>query len=116
MSSGFGEVDGQGQDFGPSSPGYNPDHLEGFEVEPLPPDHHVNYPGKVLGIVGLVLAIFLNIIGAIVSIIAYRISKKAGYANGWATAGIVVGFILFLVAGVVTGLLIGTGLSMIGAS
>jgi hypothetical protein len=47
-------------------------------------------PGKTLGIVGLVLAFVANIVGLIVSIIALNKSKKAGYKNGLALAGIIV--------------------------
>ncbi|MBC7725276.1 MAG: DUF4190 domain-containing protein [Burkholderiaceae bacterium] len=54
-------------------------------------------PAKTLGIVALVLAIFLNIVGAIVGIVALRKSKKAGFPNGPALAAIIVGFVLFLV-------------------
>ena len=68
-------------------------------------------PGRTLGIVGLVLAIFCSLIGMIVSIIAYNRSKQAGYKNNIALAGIVVGAVLFVVGlivnistGVFTGL------------
>ncbi|MET0783931.1 DUF4190 domain-containing protein [Orlajensenia leifsoniae] len=108
---GFSEMPGQD----PLSPGFNPEHLEGFEADPLPPLHGPEDPGRVLGIVGLVLAIFLNIIGMIVSIVAYNRSKKAGFSNGFAVAGIIVGGILFVLGGVVTLLLFGTGLALFGA-
>jgi glucose uptake protein GlcU len=48
-------------------------------------------PGKTLGIVGLVLSFFTALIGMIISIIAYRSSKKAGFKNGPALAGIIIG-------------------------
>jgi len=54
-------------------------------------------PGKTLGIVGLVLAFVANLVGLIVSIVALRKSKKAGFKNGPAVAGIVIS-ILSLVA------------------
>jgi hypothetical protein len=57
---------------------------------PAPAD----YPGKTLGIVGLVLAILLPVVGLIISIVANSQSKKAGYKNGLAKAGIIVGAIL----------------------
>ncbi|MGX5695802.1 DUF4190 domain-containing protein [Agromyces soli] len=57
---------------------------------PAPAD----YPGKTLGIVGLVLAIILPVVGLIISIVANSQSKKAGYKNGLAKAGIIVGAIL----------------------
>ncbi len=57
-------------------------------------------PGKTLGIVGLVLAIVLPLIGLIVSIIARKKSREAGFDNGLAKAGIIVGIIL-LVLGII---------------
>ncbi|WP_165069991.1 hypothetical protein [Marisediminicola senii] len=50
-------------------------------------------PGKTLGIVGLVLAFVFNIAGLIVSIIANKKSKDAGYKNGFAKAGIIISII-----------------------
>ncbi|HEY5785073.1 MAG TPA: hypothetical protein VIT65_09875, partial [Microlunatus sp.] len=38
-------------------------------------------PGKTLGIIGLVLSFFTAIIGLIISIVALRKSKKAGFKN-----------------------------------
>jgi len=61
-------------------------------------------PGRTLGIVGLVLAIIANWIGLVVSIVAFRKSKSAGFNNGIAKAGIIVGCIttaLVLVGGIV---------------
>jgi H+/Cl- antiporter ClcA len=55
-------------------------------------------PGKTLGIVGLVLAIFCSLIGAIVSFIAYRQSAAAGWKNNVALAGIIVGVVLFVLS------------------
>ncbi|GAA1829012.1 hypothetical protein ACFFOM_12865 [Microlunatus capsulatus] len=54
-------------------------------------------PGKTLGIVGLVLAIFCSLIGAIVSFIAYRQSAAAGWKNNVALAGVIVGLVLFVI-------------------
>ena len=51
-------------------------------------------PGRTLGIVGLVLSFVAAAVGLVVSIIAYRRSKKAGYKNGIALAGIVVGAVV----------------------
>ncbi len=72
-----------------------------------------DFPGKTLGIVGLIVAIFFNLIGLIISIIAFNQSKKAGYKNTPALAGIIVGavflgigllvVILSIVAGVSAG-------------
>lgn len=51
-------------------------------------------PGRTLGIVGLVLAFFCNLVGLVISIIAYNRSKAAGFNNGIAKAGIIVGAVL----------------------
>ncbi|MGP3535811.1 hypothetical protein ACTU3I_13515 [Microbacterium sp. RD1] len=53
-----------------------------------------DYPGKTLGIVGLIVAIFASLIGLIISAIALSQSKKAGYKNTPALAGVIVGSIL----------------------
>lgn len=53
-----------------------------------------DFPGKTLGIVGLVLAILTPLIGLIISLVAQSQSKKAGYPNGIAKAGVIVGAIL----------------------
>lgn len=53
-----------------------------------------DFPGKTLGIVGLILAIVTPLIGLIVSLVAQSQSKKAGYPNGLAKAGVIVGAIL----------------------
>ena len=55
----------------------------------------VDYPGKTLGVVGLVVAIFFNVIGLIISAIAFNKSKKAGYKNTPALVGIIIGAVLF---------------------
>jgi hypothetical protein len=52
--------------------------------------------GKTLGIVGVVLAILLPLIGLIVSIVARGQSKRAGVSNTPATAGIVISIILIV--------------------
>ncbi|MDN5761724.1 MAG: DUF4190 domain-containing protein [Microlunatus sp.] len=61
-----------------------------------------DYPGKTLGIVGLVLSFFTAVIGLIVSIIALRKSKKAGFGNTPAVIGIIVGIVATVVAAVLT--------------
>lgn len=63
---------------------------------PTPAPAGTDFPGKTLGIVGLILAFFFNLIGIIVSAIALSQSKKAGYKNGPAKAGIIVGIILLI--------------------
>ncbi|QDP94853.1 hypothetical protein FOE78_02010 [Microlunatus elymi] len=61
-------------------------------------------PGRTLGIVGLVLSIVASWIGLIISVVAFRKSKNAGFRNGLAKAGIIVGCIttaLGLIGGVI---------------
>ena len=67
-------------------------------------------PGKTLGIVGLVLSIIgcTSLIGLILSIVALNKSKKAGYKNGIALAGIIVGAVL-LVGAIIFGIIAGIG-------
>lgn len=55
-------------------------------------------PGRTLGIVGLILSIFIPIVGLIVSIVARRKSKKAGFGNTLAMVGIVIGVVFTLLA------------------
>ncbi|WP_157009001.1 DUF4190 domain-containing protein [Agromyces laixinhei] len=71
-------------------------------------------PGKGLGIAGLILAIFLPLIGLIVSIIAKSKSKKAGVKNTPATAGIIVGAILTVVGVTVMIVIIAVSASLVG--
>ncbi|QAY72407.1 DUF4190 domain-containing protein [Agromyces protaetiae] len=59
-----------------------------------PPAAPAAFPGKGLGIAGIVLAILVPLVGLILSIVANSQSKKAGFANGPAKAGIIVGAIL----------------------
>ena len=53
-----------------------------------------DYPGKTLGIVGLVLAIVAPLIGIVVSAIAMSQSKKAGFENKLAKIGLIIGIVL----------------------
>ncbi|SMF25727.1 hypothetical protein L603_001800000110 [Cellulosimicrobium cellulans J34] len=66
-------------------------------------------PGKTMGIVGLVLSFLgcLSIVGLILSIVAYNKSKKAGYKNGVALAGIIVGAVV-LVISIIVAIVVGT--------
>ncbi|WP_141932120.1 hypothetical protein [Microbacterium sp. SLBN-146] len=57
----------------------------------------MDYPGKTLGIVGLIVAIFFNLIGLIISAIALNQSKKAGYKNTPALVGVIIGAVLFAI-------------------
>ena len=60
----------------------------------MPETNNGDYPGKTLGVVGIILAIIMPIVGLIISIIAHKQSKKAGHTNAIAKAGIIVGSIL----------------------
>lgn len=53
----------------------------------------VDYPGRTLGIVGLVLSFFVTIVGSIVSFVAWRRSRAAGYRNTPATVGMSIGLV-----------------------
>ena len=57
-------------------------------------------PGLVLGVVGLILAILwpLQLIGLILSIVARGQSKRAGFTNGFATAGIIISIIIMVLS------------------
>ena len=70
-------------------------------------------PGNTLGLVGLILAIIpcTSTVGLVLSIVAYIISRRAGYQNGRALAGIIIGaawivlgFILQLTMGLLSGI------------
>jgi hypothetical protein len=57
-------------------------------------------PGRTLGIIGLVLAFVASVAGIIVSAIALRESRQAGYSNGFAIAGLILS-IVFSVVGLI---------------
>jgi hypothetical protein len=71
-----------------------------------------DFPGKTLGIVGLVLSIVASFVGLIVSIVANNQSKAAGVANQPAKIGIIIGIIttiltvLWIVLGVIVPLVV----------
>ena len=64
-------------------------------------------PGNTLGLVGLILAIIpcTSTIGLVLSIVAYIISRRAGFQNSKALAGIIVGivWVALSIIGQVTG-------------
>lgn len=61
------------------------------------PPANAAVPGKTLGIVALIVAIFFNVIGLILGIVALVQSRKAGHKNGPAVAAIIVGAVLFVI-------------------
>ena len=78
--------------YGQQPPVYGPQ--PGYPPQPPSSD----FPGKTLGIIGLVLSFFTTIIGLVVSIIALRQSKKAGFKNTPALVGIIIGIITTVIA------------------
>ena len=78
-------------------PAYKPETTGTPAGAPYAPAPMTENPGRTLGIVALVLAIFLSIVGAIIGIVALNKSKKAGFKNGPALAAIIVGFVLFAI-------------------
>ena len=48
-------------------------------------------PGRTLGLVGMILSFFSGLVGLIISIVALRKSKAAGFRNTFAKVGIIVG-------------------------
>jgi preprotein translocase subunit SecG len=61
------------------------------------------YPGKTLGIVGLVLAFVFTLAGLVVSIIAFNQSKAVGIKNTPAKVGIILS-VVFIVLGIILGI------------
>ena len=69
-------------------------------------------PGSTLGIVGLILAIIpcTSTIGLVLSIVGYIISRRAGFQNNKALAGIIIGaawLVIGLILQITMGLLSG---------
>jgi len=62
-----------------------------------------DYPGKTLGLVGLILAIVVPLVGLIISLVAKKQSKDAGYPNQLAKIGVIIGAIL-VVLGIIGGI------------
>ena len=83
---------------GPPPQGYPPQSYpqQGYQQPYAAPP--AEDPGKTLGIIGLVLSFFTAIIGLIISIVALRRSKKAGFKNTPALIGIIVGILSTVVA------------------
>ncbi|OJX63148.1 MAG: hypothetical protein BGO95_09005 [Micrococcales bacterium 73-13] len=72
-----------------------------------------DFPGKTLGIVGLILAFlwWLSVVGLILSIIAFNQSKNAGFKNTPAKVGIIVGSIVIGLSVIVTIIVIVIGIA-----
>lgn len=67
--------------------------MSAYQAAPGQPMQPAQDPGRGLGIAGLICAILISVVGLIISIVARRKSSKAGYSNGIALAGIIVGII-----------------------
>jgi hypothetical protein len=65
----------------------------------------IDYPGKTLGIIGLILAFVFTIAGLVCSIVALVQSRRAGYRNGIALAGVIVSA-AFIVIGIIVSLVV----------
>lgn len=79
------------------------------------PPPGTDYPGKTLGIVGLIVAIFANLIGLIISAIALNQSKKAGYKNTPALIGVIVGSVLLVLGIIITIVVVAGSLAAINS-
>jgi hypothetical protein len=73
-------------------------------------------PGKTLGIVALIVAIFFNIIGLILGIVALNQSKKAGAKNGPAVAAIIVGAVFAVIGAIILIAIIVTSAALVGGA
>lgn len=75
-----------------------------------------DFPGKQLGLVGLILAILVPLVGLIISVVANNQSKAAGYPNQLAKIGIIIGAILTVLGAIGIILSIVLPLALVGAS
>ena len=83
--------------------------MANYEATPSPTS--TDFPGKTLGLVGLILAIVAPLIGIIVSAVALSQSKKAGYENKLAKIGLIVGIVLTVLIVVLYVVIFATALS-----
>jgi len=60
-------------------------------VQPAQPTQPAVNPGHGLGVAALILAFFISPLGIILGIVGLLKSKKAGFKNGLALAGIIIG-------------------------
>ena len=69
-----------------------------------------DFPGKTLGIVGLIAAIVIPLVGLILSIVAKVQSKRAGFKNTPALADIIIGIVLIAIY-IIVWIIIGVALA-----
>ena len=75
----------------------------------------LSVPGRTMGIISLVLSIVgVHLVGIVLGFVALSQSKKAGHDNGFALAGIIVGFVLLVLSIVVISLAIAGGAAFWG--
>ncbi len=74
----------------------------------------VENPGKTLGIVALISAFFIQLLGLILGIVALNQSKKAGFKNGPAKAAIIISIVLMVIGIIVAIALIAGGAALFG--
>jgi heme/copper-type cytochrome/quinol oxidase subunit 2 len=117
-------TDPQNPDVPPPPPAYNTAPPPAYDTAPpagqpvyssAPPAPYgapanPTVPGRTLGIVALIVAIFFNVIGLILGIVALVQSRKAGHKNGWAVAAIIVGAVL-TVLGIIIAIAVFTALA-----
>ena len=84
--------------------------MANYEATPSPTTE-ADFPGKTLGLVGLILAIVAPVVGIIVSAVALSQSKKAGFENKLAKIGLIVGIVLTVLAVVAYVLIFATAFS-----
>jgi uncharacterized membrane protein YidH (DUF202 family) len=71
--------------------------MANYEATTPSPTTEADFPGKTLGLVGLILAIVAPVVGIIVRAVALSQSKKAGFENKLAKIGLIVGIVLTVV-------------------
>lgn len=64
-------------------------HPSGNDPEPAERD----YPGKKLGILGLIMSCVIGAVGLVISSIALVVSLRARHRNAPALAGVIIGFL-----------------------
>ena len=84
---------------------------------PAPAPAPADFPGKQLGLIGLILAILVPLVGLIISVVANNQSKAAGFPNQLAKIGIIVGAILtalYLLGIIISAIVSAAAISTIG--
>lgn len=102
----------------PAAPAAEP-VAQSYQAAPAAPAYQpapaASQPGKVLGIVGLILAFIIPPVGLILGIVALVQSKKAGAKNGIALTAIILGAI-FTIAWILFWIIIGITAAALGGS